>query len=220
MEIFGFVISVWAAIIMGLFFIAMIFGCTLDRRGTEAPKWYIMGIGVVAFVSWFWSDLRWSGIFDARMWTFVGLYLLIGLGYSIIEFLLEVRRSARYWSGKWEDFKKAAQRRMHGETMGQYKTTDEPTTNLVTEFLHWRNDVSYLRIIGIEATADGTNIEPKINRQQLAESIGCWTIFWPFYALSLIFGDLLNEVFRIIADLVANISGRFVRMAFKDVFKL
>jgi hypothetical protein len=104
--------------------------------------------------------------------------------------------------------------------MGQYKTTDEPTTNLVTEFLHWRNAVSYLRIIGIEATADGTNIEPKINRQQLAESIGCWTIFWPFYALSLIFGDLLNEVFRIIADLVANISGRFVRMAFKDVFKL
>jgi hypothetical protein len=203
MEIFGFVISVWAAIIIGLFFIAMIIGCTLDRRSAESPKWWITAVAIIFFTAWQWDNLTWRGLLDATMWKYIGAYLLIGVGYSLIEFLLDVRRSARYWSYEWEEWKK------------HFKKIDTGTQDFIERYTRFNPR----RIIGVEATQDGTGVQPKIDRQQLAESIGCWTIFWPFYAISLIIGDLLDEVFRVIADVIAKVSGRFVRMVFKDVFK-
>jgi len=35
----------------------------------------------------------------------------------------------------------------------------------------------------------------------------------------LVLDDLLDKIFEVVADVVANISGRFVRITFSDVFK-
>ena len=205
MEFFGFVINTWAAIIMGLFFIAMVIGCTFDRHHRESPKWWILAIAVLTVVAWQWSNwtFSWGMLFSATIWVPIGYYLAIGLGYSVIEFLLEVRRSARYWSNAWSAYILR-------------ERAESPIGQINTGFLE-RYGLYSKRIIGISKTASG--IEPKINRSMLASSIGCWTFFWPFYLVSLIVGDLFTEIFNIAADFLASISGRFVRMAFKNVFK-
>ena len=61
-------------------------------------------------------------------------------------------------------------------------------------------------------------IIPVINRKELAEFIGCWMLFWPAYAVSLLLGDLLTEVCSRLADLLTVLSGRLVRRAFSKVF--
>ena len=242
MEIFGFVVGVWAAVIFGLFFIAMVVGCTFDRHYKESPKWWILGLAVVSAVFWQWDSLSftWSAlmatVFSAAIWLPVAYYLLIGLAYSVLEFVLEVRRSARYWRSTWGAYKtawaergsvKAAKARDRNilDALTQSKV-EEPTEEasslkaLTDEFLNrYSRENNYSkRVIGIEKGETG-EIEAKVNRIQLAESIGVWTIFWPFYLFSLIIGDLVTEIFNIAADFLANISGRFVRMSFKDVFK-
>lgn len=212
MEILSFFGGVWASIIFGVFAIAMVVSCSFDRSEyVESPKWWTFSLFVVVFGVFFlprdWAfSWLWQGDTARRLWGNIGIYLGIGLCYSILEFALDVRRSARFWAEQWAGFKST-------------RTTE---TRLVSDFISSRTSYGdgkyyHKRIIGVQGS--GTVIEPKINRQQLAESIGVWTMFWPFYAISLIVGDLLTEVFRVLADMLVGLSGRFVRAAFKDVFK-
>jgi len=288
MEFLSFFGGVWASIIFGLFVIAMVIGCTFDRHYTESPKWWIFLAALVTLCIWQWDPQRpwfgenstWSMIWSKHIWSYIGWYLLIGVFYAILEFMLDVRRSARFWSKKWREYKtssiahterlKETALRKRQEAELKVKAKDAAAKNepndpdyvppelvtptrfartesreqsledlqqqpdfdfdtasevfnqaLVKDFL-MRNgmDSHYrYRIVGVEKSADGKGIEPKVNRQQLAENVGVWILFWPFYAISLIIGDLVTEIFRFIADLLVQMSGRFVRNAFKDVFK-
>ena len=74
-------------------------------------------------------------------------------------------------------------------------------------------------IIKLDVT-DHLTVVPRVDKVELAEHVGAWTMLWPFYAISLIIGDLLQEVFIAVADFLASISGRAVRFAFRDTFKL
>lgn len=64
------------------------------------------------------------------------------------------------------------------------------------------------------------DVEPIVNRARLSAFIGAWTFLWPAYAVSLVLGDFLVEVFRVIGDFFSKIGGRFVRFTFADVFKV
>lgn len=205
MEIFGFVISVWAALILGAFVIAMVIGCTLERMGIEAAKWWIFTLSVIAFVIWQWDGLSWDDLINPALWARIAFYLLIGLAYSVLEFLLDVRRSARYWADDWKRYVKTA-------------PDFNDRKSLVTDYFIQRRSYAHNKIIEIKVAAD--QIEPVINHKFLTKSITCWTIFWPFYAISLIIGDLLNAAFRAIADLIVKASSYFVRVVFKDTFRL
>jgi hypothetical protein len=96
-------------------------------------------------------------------------------------------------------------------------TEDEVKTanSVISRF----SDVHKFDFIGFEKQKDSMNIEPKIDRLDLAQYIGAWVVFWPFYLVSLVLGDLLTELFQSIADFVAEHCGRFVRNAFSGVFK-
>lgn len=76
------------------------------------------------------------------------------------------------------------------------------------------------KIIGIVLSEDRLTAEPQIDKLELAEHAGAWTFLWPAYAMSLILGDLIVEVFNFFADLLVSISGRFVKFAFRDAFKV
>ena len=52
----------------------------------------------------------------------------------------------------------------------------------------------------------------------LSQAIGCWTLFWPAYALSLALGDLLTELWQRMADVLTAISARFVSNTFHKAF--
>lgn len=53
-----------------------------------------------------------------------------------------------------------------------------------------------------------------VNRSELAESIACWTAFWPGYLVSLVLGDVLTEICRRCADVFVALTGGFVKRTF------
>lgn len=65
-----------------------------------------------------------------------------------------------------------------------------------------------------------SDFEPEIEKWVLVKWMSAWTWWWPFYMLSLIFGDLFTEVFRAVTNWLVAISSGIVRRAFADVFKL
>jgi hypothetical protein len=216
-EFLGFALGVWASLALGVFIIAMIIGVTFDRHGEESAKWWIFVVGVVAFIAWYWKSspngFEWRTLvaLGVSLMVPVLIYLAIGLVYSILEFMLEVRRSARMWAELWKMYK--------ANNQEEFLKSPEKAANT---FVSKNGDIAYSsNLITVERNPDETStnyVVPRVNRGRLASYIGAWTFFWPFYAISLIIGDLFAEIFRIVADFLARVSGRFVRVMFKDVF--
>ena len=245
MEIFGFVLSVWAAIAFGIFVLAMIVSCTFDRYDNIAPKWWVLFFGVIAYVFFIGpAAFTWQMFLARDLWVMVGGYLAIGLGYSLIEFFLNVRRSAKNWAESWTSFKS------NKSTIKKFdKEAAQATDNIRRKRLAYQGDASDLvkeepitaaglmaatyveqntrnsrsgEIISIRlgTESDESPVVPYVRRFVLARHVSAWTIFWPFYAISLIIGDLLTQIFRIIADIIVYMSGRMVKRMFKNVFKM
>lgn len=246
MEIFGFVLSVWAAIAFGIFVLAMIVSCTFDRYHNIAPKWWVLFFGVIAYVFFIGpAAFTWQMFLARDLWIMIGGYLAIGLGYSLIEFFLNVRRSAASWSESWTSFKnnksniekfdkeaaQAADNIQRARTSFRGDPADfkvdalaaTPAELMAAHYIEQNGHYkSSHEIIGIRAgkPTDESLVVPYVRRLVLARHVSAWTIFWPFYAISLIIGDLLTQVFRIIADIIVYMSGRLVKRMFKNVFKM
>lgn len=245
MEIFGFVLSVWAAIAFGIFVLAMIVSCTFDRYDNIAPKWWVLFLGMIAYVFFVGpAAFTWQMFLARDLWVMVGGYLAIGLGYSLIEFFLNVRRSAKRWAESWTSFK------TNESNIEKFdKEAAQATDNIRRKRLAYQGDASDLvkeepitaaglmaatyveqntrnsrsgEIISIRlgTESDESPVVPYVRRFVLARHVSAWTIFWPFYAISLIIGDLLTQIFRIIADIIVYMSGRMVKRMFKNVFKM
>ena len=225
LDIFAFFGSVWLAIFAGLFLISMIVGCTFDRRGNESVKWWVFWLGIIGYTLYQYNQgaTDWkSGLYNVGLWKFLGIYIAIGLGYSILEFMLEVRRSVRRLKKAWGEYKTKyagrATRKFVDKDDAPVDDDAEVANSFVAEHSRWRH-----QIIGVKLNRERQPGEdlilPEIDRGELAQSVACWTIFWPFYAVSLIIGDLVYEAARIVADIMAKISGRFVKMAFRGAFK-
>lgn len=237
MTILGFTLGFLELIFISVFFLLMIIGASLDRRGgQEEAKWVIFVIGLVAVAAWFWKDWTFVGLYEyvtsAAFWTPVGYYLAAGLVYSVVEFVLDVRRSARSYREQWAEFltRKNHVRTADGAAQAAHANRDiiamaatneyarSVAVSEVNNYIHHTNQRN--RIVGLDREPDALQPSPVINKMELSQHLGAWTIFWPFYALSLIFGDLLTEVFNAISTFLVTISGRFVRMSFSDVFKI
>lgn len=211
-------------------------GIIFDRRGHHGDlKWYAIVIGML-FITWFNKDLSTDTIvkfvLSDNFWKPLILYIVVGLLYSAIEFTLYIRRSARNYKSAWEEkltslvkfykhdsviaeeikFSEAINQATSGE-ISAIKTVEKEILNFI-----WNNQ-EYSSIVQL---AVGKNYipEPHINKIELSKHIGSWTLFWPLYAISLIFDDLLTEIFNKLSEFVVRISDKFVKSLFKDVFKL
>lgn len=218
-------------ILLGVFVVFMIIGTALDRSETsDSFKWWTFLAGFVGLffllpVGWTFAGI-WESFKSLEFWQPLAIYLGIGLAYSILEFALAVRRAARRLGDKWQEFLNSKQHISAGKD-STYERVRDVLTNaarqkdaneLVTNFTQTAAR-SRSSLVMIEKV-DGLKIEPRVNRVELAESISVWTLFWPFYAISLIIGDLLTEIFRTIADFLANASQRAVKAIFADTFKI
>ena len=224
MDFLGFTVSVWAAIALGVFFIALVSACTADRRHNESPKWIVLVLGAIVFLAWhYWvgEGLAWRRIFDPPFWKAVGMYAGIGVGYATVEFWFQIRREAREWRQAWTKFKNDSHHRTDSQQRIDARgfAHDSPSTETSDEerfALHVRG--SFPRRITKMGIDEAKRLVPVLDKQELAESIGCWTALWPAYAVSLAFGDLFSEISRRLADLFAALSGRFVRKTFAKEF--
>lgn len=211
------------------FFILFVIGASFDRNGKESFKWWVFFIAMVTLIFWQWSSWTFTSLWDAvrstDFWKPFFVYLGIGLLYCFAEFTFEIRRVAKEYAAQWQAFLDRSIRIDRRESMTlrealatiDDKAATQAATEAISKFIGdcriWRYS-----FVGIEQNSVG-HPEPKINKARLSECIGAWTFFWPFYLVSLIIGDLLTEVWSIISSVMVQISGRFVKMAFKDVFK-
>lgn len=222
MDFFGFTLSVWAAIAVGVFFLAMVLACTSDRYGSEGPKWFVLFAGIAVFGFMYWGDISWKYFLSAPFWKGMGIYLGIGLGYSLLEFWIGIRKAVRYWGREWSNFKENEETRLrHSASVAPHQRRqqeEEDSSTLEQRFIREKGN-HHRRAALVHVKLDEQNkIVPVINRGELAESIGCWTVFWPAYAISLLLGDLFYELCKKFADIVAVLSGRMVRRAFSGTF--
>lgn len=222
-------LSILEIVFFGGFFILLVIGASFDRKGQESFKWWVFLIAVTMLFVWEWSSWSFTSLWDSvrtfDFWKPFFVYLGIGLLYCFVEFTLEVRRIAKEYAAQWESFLGRSIRieRRESMTLREALATidDESATasanNAISHFI-CECRIGRYSFVGIEANSAGRP-EPKINKAKLSESVGAWTFFWPFYLVSLIIGDLLSEVWNMISSFIVQISGRFVKMAFKDVFK-
>ena len=242
-------------IVIGLFSLALVIGCAVDRRrDAENAKWWTLLIIVLLAVVHYWKDFTVSGVLAVVnsdvFWKPALMYLAAGLVYSIPEFYMHVRRSAKFYRESWLAFIARCEERpvfdAEGNTMpianaprynsnvktesisngevftraiantpGEYSRIAKDLLRSYISNFSFRNRI--VRLVGNDATFA---VEPTINRIELSEHVGAWTLFWPFYLVSLVLGDLLSEVWRAVANFLVTISSKFVRAVFSDVFKI
>lgn len=267
-------LGLFELIFIGVFFILMVIGTALDRRYNESPKWWILGVAFVVVLIYFWSKTDftsvWTAVISLEFWKPFGIYLGAGLLYSVLEFILSVRKMQRKHETAWRSFIDTVETtytNSAGDTIDhQYVQKDDVgyyvngggRSGAQTRASLTRNDVAYRYIFSAALSESATEeqtgaakklfkrycerdgyttsdlrkdfiqiqlsptfeVEPVINRSRLASFIGCWTFLWPAYAVSLILGDFLVEVFRVIGDFFSKIGGRFVKLTFADTFKV
>lgn len=287
MELFGFfgLFGVLELAVLAVIFLLLVIGCTVDRRfDNEGFKWWVV-VGAIALSAfWYWTPIKeagfggiWSTVTSLSFWTPALVYLGVGIMYCVPEFMMDVRRAAKFYKSEWDNYKskrisvhkfnadgsiavqsegakteddgtgllQTAQRlvgkqkagtpltheitvaeailrarELHGMGTDEAREMTREATSAVDSFksnYRFRNRIVQLNT---DRDSDRLSVEPRINKVELAEHVAAWTIFWPFYLVALIVGDLLTEVWNVIADFLATFAGRFVKMTFSDVFKL
>lgn len=289
MELFGFfgLFGVLELVALAVIFLLLVVGCTVDRRfDNEGFKWWVVVGAIALSVFWYWSPLKeagpsgiWSTVSSLSFWMPAIVYFGIGIAYCVPEFMMDVRRAAKFYKSEWENFKSkkitvhvfkadgtiathgeevkpeddgtgllaTAQRMVGSKSIksGTPKTveitiadaiarareltgfeTDEArelTREAISAVDSFKSNYRFKnRVVQLNTDRDGDrlSVEPKINKIELAEHVSAWTIFWPFYLVALVIGDLLTEVWKMIADFLTTFAGRFVKMTFSDVFSL
>ena len=287
MELFGLfgffgLFGVLELVAMAVLFLFLVIGCTVDRRmDNEAFKWWVVVVGIAVAVWYYWSPLAtagpsgiWETVTSLSFWTPALVYFGLGLVYCIPEFMMDVRRAAKFYKGEWNTFKnRTLQLPVFDDAGALIKVTDKRTDadTLPALLAKVRNAIGKvskdapqqevtvsallqraqeLKSLGVETeesyyvfreaermlrefrgqyrfrnrivqlSTEGLKPEPEINKVELAEHIAGWTIFWPFYAVALVIGDILAEFWNVVAEFFTTFAGRFVRFSFADVFKL
>lgn len=263
-------------LIFWVFLLLLLFAVAFDRDGAEAPKWWVISVGFIGAAVYFWPDFTffgashvdavveggkeivkahdrvvlWNVVNSSSFWIPVGSFLGIGLVYSMLEFGLMVRKTARTFSDHWQRFLKNTRAVPCYDSEGRVielpngDRGTRPATELVTyldmllraktdggKYRFFQEAVDAVKefvadhrnsekVIQLAVAEDKLSVEPKVNRLALASFAGAWTFLWPAYAINLIIGDLLTEIFITFANVLASISARLVKTAFKDVFTL
>ena len=228
---------------VGIFLIILMCSAVaFDRRRQSYWRWPVLlllvGTGItfsgLTFDEKTWKDTLF-GLFDnSTLITGVGVYLGLGILYSVAEFAMTVRRTAvrlkEAWTthiaghetvGDTPSTRVSMQRRemyddadKNGTESKYVDTVRSMNTNFVNQ--NW----FYREVITIEANRDTLKVEPIVNRRRLPAAVGDWVTFWPFFLLNFLLYDLLSEMWNAIATFLATYGQRFVKAVFTDVFTL
>lgn len=254
MFILGVAFGIWHMIVFAAFFVALVIGCTLDRHGGVAPKWWVLVIGISVLIITFWDSWTFGSALDTftsqAFWIPAGIYFGAGLLYCIPEFILLVRRSVKKYRADFESLKAGTTDVVKLDTNGEMlpRATDsrgrvlgwdieQMSNKLIFQAAvrgEMRGTESYVSIaekllagfVGrrfqgqvICLEVKNLDVSPYVDKIELAGYVAAWTIFWPFYLVSMIIGDLLAAAWDFFAAILVKMLGRFVKFSFNDVFK-
>lgn len=248
LTLLGFTFGFLELLVIGAFLIAMIVSVSFDRHGEPAPKWVVtmLGIGALLFFTkenWTVQTLM-SFALSSTFWVPLLKYMGLGFLYTIVEFIRGVRMSKHniteayadhldrdsrfvlrnYGSGRDAPHLDGSVRELFAKAAALPADTAVEEERRVlalarqarVEFCSMVRSKSALVSPTVTSTGE---FDVAVNKGLVAMNVGPWVMFWPFYLLSLVVGDLLAEMFSTFADYLSTIGGKYVRAVFKDVFK-
>jgi hypothetical protein len=167
----------------------------------------------------------WDAIRSWALWEPIAYYILAGLIYATVETGIGIRKAARLFRAAWN--KHLTRQTDAGATYqhvlqqveisGADSSLFNEALSIITKFVGSHRDIH--PFVMVQSTEDRLHVEPFLQKGVLSDHVGAWTIFWPFYLVSLVLGDLLTEIFRVIGNAFARASRFFMRFSFQDVFK-
>jgi len=221
-------LSVGALIFYGVIMLAMLGAVSADRHmETQSLKWWIFTFVVTSATAHvFFADYS-HAVLSTLVLLALGQYLLIGIAYSVLAFVLEVRKSAALHKRDWAECLHSKNFYNQPSRFEMMKAVHEKGAvsgywNDVHSFADWFC-TTYARsdnLIRLKLDVDGVTPTPYVNKPVLVRHAGAWILFWPFYLITLIIGDVLVKGVKYFVDLIVTLSGGFVRAVFSDSFKL
>lgn len=180
--------------------------------GGRSGRWFIFILGII--LTGLYISTRGGSISETLisfknyiLWLPLFAYLGIGLLYSVLEFFLDTRKAAKYFADKWDKF-----------NAGQ--TDVNPANQGIRGFLNIQNGNYHKdsKIIKLTSNLDFTAITPVVNPEVLSFHVTAWTLFWPFFLLSMLIGDVVLKSFKYLSALMIKISTVWVKSLFKNAF--
>lgn len=261
MVLFGIVFGIIDMILMALLLFGLLIGSSLtNRHSSVSVLWTAVIVVGVLYALWNWSSWTFAGIFDfiTSVGFLKGLLIYLGAGvlYSVLEFILMVRRAVKRHTIAWKNFMSDTLRFngfgpevppelvnyidlqstganfVHAPRNLLWKhLSREKQVEMLREMVRSANmsarfrledKVVSLRVKGEDDPANNSElgVEPRIDKEELAFFAAHWTLFWPAFAVGLLLGDFVTEVFNQLANLIARLSTGVVRRMYQNVFKI
>lgn len=212
----------WQIVLVVMLGLFLVVGTHWDRISYKStPMWCAAGVVVLTAILSMGFTPALGMVMSAEFWKNVALYLCIGLVYSwAVEFPFSIRRASRSYRERWKSLVQGDKnlKSYLSNPTGCGETVKSSAAQETHRF-HDRNDTKS-RLIGIDLSEDKLSVTPRVNRRALVDNVSSWTLLWPAYAVSLVIGDLFNQVIEFLVDVSTKLSGAAVRFAFQNTFKL
>lgn len=217
------------------FSLCLTFAVRSDRGRDNFSKWAvtISGITIFAVVLVMTGNFNVDPFLTQDFWINVLKYLGVGLMYAVlIELPVRIRRASKEVKEAWKIF---LDEELYFQGAAQ---NPEQITMLqgITRVNDGSIDVEHLRriklkvsnfalanisdLVYLKVLDDGVSISPSLKRESLSNDLFNWTIFFPAFAASLVFGDILMSVFNTISNLASSLIDRMLKFAFSDSLKV
>lgn len=226
MTFFDFVFSglaIWGAVI-AVILIGCVYADTHDfyQNGSKASQFrYIAALlSAVIFLS---VQLKHDALtFEWSLLADFGLYFLAGLAYSLVEVVFTIFKAKTYWAALWQkDLKMVIIDITNIEDPDRliplekaYATGKIDEAQYRSKLFTQRHDDSF-GFVGVTQNESG-GVEPRIVAPILFGYVFDWALFWPFYAINLVFG----RVWNLIGNFFRTFTRYTTKLIFGNVFKL
>lgn len=239
MELFGIAFGIFECAFAVIFLLAMAAATFMDRADRydePSPKWIVSIIGVCGVLYLtrnLWTlDALPQFFISKDFWIPLLKYLGLGLIYAIVEFAFAIRTSKRNLGEAWEkhlnstvDFKsRGALDGFEGSVRSLYEA-ENLGHNESIKFWANRSREDFVekvcrKIFAVRIKINSDKIEPSIDKGYVYDNVFVWVLMWPFYAMSLIFGEFLMDALNAFSRALVKFGDQVVKVTFKDMFKL
>lgn len=226
MTFFDFVFSgfaIWGAVI-AVILIGCVYADAHDfyQKGSKASHLRYVAVLLSAVIFLAVQLKRDALIFEWSLLGDFGLYFLAGLVYSLVEVIFTIFKAKTYWAALWQkDLKMVI---LDITNIGDpdrliplekaYATGKIDEAQYRSKLFTQRYDHGSFGFVGVTQNDVG-NVEPRIVAPILFGYVFDWALFWPFYAVNLVFG----RVWNLIGNFFRTFTKYTTKLIFGNVFK-
>lgn len=214
--------AIWGAVVAAIL-IGCVYADTHDFYRTGKKGWGFRYAAALLSVVVFLVVQHDALTFEWSLLTDVGVYLLAGLAYSLVEVVFTIFKAKAYWADLWRKHVKIVildimnvedpDRLIPLEK--EYATGKINETQYRSTLFTQRYGHASFGFVGVTKSKSG-GVDPRIAAPILFAYVFDWALFWPFYAVNLVFG----RVWNLIGNFFRTFTRYTAKLIFGNVFKL